>query len=142
MSAAKSDLAHAGLTPSRAHEAGPILIVDDDPDILAAVAAALSDAGYQVHTAQNGDEALGLLRQGERPSLILLDLMMPVVDGWAVLNALANSTNLRAIPVIVISASQNAARPLEHAKAVLAKPVRLSAILDVVSETCRGSCTR
>ena len=59
-----------------------ILVVDDDPDIRTSLAEILGDEGYRVAGARNGREALDYLRRRTRPSLILLDMMMPDMDGW------------------------------------------------------------
>src|SRR5579862_4602951 len=59
-----------------------ILIVDDDPDIRDSLKEVLEDEGYEVNGVANGREALDYLRKSPRPCVILLDLMMPVMDGW------------------------------------------------------------
>src|SRR5437016_11901287 len=68
------------MAPDRARER-LVLVVDDDPDILQTLALCLSTEGYGVAMASNGQEALEILRQ-QKPACILLDLMMPVMDGW------------------------------------------------------------
>ncbi len=81
-----------------------VLVVDDDPSIQGFLAEALADEGYGVRTAANGREALTVL-QAWRPDLILLDLMMPEMDGWAFLARQRLDLELVRIPVIVMSAS-------------------------------------
>src|SRR5262249_39286343 len=79
-----------------------VLIVDDDAEILSLHSRIVERAGYRAVTAHNGREALAAVR-GVRPDLILLDLMMPEMDGFAVLEALQRHETTRTIPVIVIT---------------------------------------
>ena len=81
-----------------------ILIVEDDLDVREALTQVLEFEGYSVVGATNGQEALDRLRAGEQPSLILLDLMMPVMDGLQFRAAQVRDPSLAHIPVIVISA--------------------------------------
>ncbi|HEX8255495.1 MAG TPA: response regulator [Thermoanaerobaculia bacterium] len=85
-----------------------VLVVDDDPSIRKMVIAALkrSDAGYTFIEAPNGREALDLMRS-EHPDVVVLDLMMPLVSGWDVLRERADDEELKAIPVIVVSANRD-----------------------------------
>ena len=111
-----------------------VLVVDDDPDIRAFMAASLEDSGYEVRTAVDGGVALALLRAW-RPDLILLDLMMPRVDGWAFRQAQLAQKRLAAIPVVVMSAgygAQNQAKKLATA-AGLDKPFDLNELLATVA---------
>ncbi|HZT95621.1 MAG TPA: response regulator [Chloroflexota bacterium] len=85
---------------------GDILIVDDEPDIVAFLSAVLSDEGLPIRTAKNGREALTQVRDTP-PALIILDLMMPEVSGFEVLDTLQADSDLRAIPVIVLSAKSS-----------------------------------
>ena len=80
-----------------------ILVVDDEPLIALALQAALEDAGHTVATAANGRQGLERLRQPPRPDLVLLDMMMPVMNGPAMLAAMVADPALRGIPVIVVS---------------------------------------
>lgn len=84
-----------------------VLLVEDDVDIREAIADLLEEFGYAVRTACNGREALDILATGYLPDLILLDLMMPVMDGWALKAELAESKELQAIPVVVLTADVN-----------------------------------
>jgi CheY-like chemotaxis protein len=120
------------------------LIVDDDADIRDALAAALSDEGYLVETAPNGEEALSKLRHGLSPRLILLDLMMPVLDGFSFVERQRSDPMLRSIPVVVLSAL---GRHLEEAQraafdAVLSKPIDLTSLLEHIEEVLRRGQTR
>ena len=110
---------------------GPILVVDDDPSILAVVAQILHFEGYPVQTATDGAEALAAVDE-QRPSLVLLDMRMPVLDGWGFARALA--TRGEALPIVVMTAAQDARRWADEigAAGYLAKPFELPDLLDVV----------
>src|SRR5256714_149994 len=82
-----------------------VLVVDDDPSIRRMIVAALKRDGYVFHEAPNGKEALELMRH-EHPNVVVLDLMMPVLSGWDVLQARELEPELKQIPVIVISANR------------------------------------
>jgi CheY-like chemotaxis protein len=105
-----------------------VLVVDDDDSIREVIAEVLRDEGYDVTCAGNGQQALGELREHGHPDLMLLDLMMPVMSGWELLELLQASPDLSKIPVIVVSA-MSAPGPCEH----LAKPIDLDRLLDAVS---------
>jgi CheY-like chemotaxis protein len=111
-----------------------ILVVEDDADLQAALSEALEDEGYQVRAAPNGREALDdLLQQEKRPSLILLDLMMPLMSGWQFLNERIRYPGLSSIPVLVLTASTDA-RP-RQAAAVLRKPIQPVELFETVRKT-------
>jgi CheY-like chemotaxis protein len=113
------------------NRASSILVVDDDHDIRTCVAEILSEAGYPVRAAAHGADALALMRGGFRPSLILLDLMMPVMDGAALCEVLAAEPGLAAIPIVIISADADAANKATACAAagLLRKPIRLNDLL-------------
>jgi CheY-like chemotaxis protein len=104
-----------------------ILIVDDNPDARETLAIVLELAGYTVRQAENGKVALQMAVQG-RPALILLDLMMPVMSGWELLDALRGDPSLRAVPVVIVSAATSAPSGVP----VLRKPVSVDQLLDTV----------
>ncbi len=107
-------------------EEGPILVVEDDPDCMAAITGLLQLMGYRVLKAKNGAEALALLRSGVEPRVILLDLMMPVMNGWQLHEELKKDPAFTAIPVIIFTADKNANGPLRAAGAeFLYKPASL-----------------
>ena len=83
-----------------------ILIVDDEPFNVDVLQQELEDLNYQILTAANGQEALDKIRS-QQPDLILLDLMMPVLDGFAVLSQIKADSDLRDIPVIIVSAADD-----------------------------------
>src|SRR5262245_34872901 len=87
-----------------------VLIVDDDYDIRATLHEILSDEGYDVASSANGFEALQALRSGTAPCLILLDLMMPVMDGWQFRAQQLSDPTLASIPVVVLSADAGVAQ--------------------------------
>src|SRR5438067_379235 len=90
-----------------------VMIVEDDHDIRVAVRGLLEGEGYTVLSATNGREALAVLRSlAERPGLVLVDLMMPVMDGWQFIDELHQSTVLAGIPFAVQSAHPNQRPPL------------------------------
>ncbi|MBI2391916.1 MAG: response regulator [Deltaproteobacteria bacterium] len=125
--------------PTSTHDR-TILVVDDDEDICSLVAAILEDEGYAVRTAANGAEALKNLRTLGKPDLILLDMKMPVMDGWEFARRLRTEC-ADDVPVVVFSAAENPAlRASEvHAKGWIGKPLELDALLDAVSRNVRSS---
>lgn len=80
-----------------------ILIIEDDEELAPILSEALSEEGYRVEVARNGEEGLAAARR-ERPDLILLDLMMPVMDGWRFREEQQKLPELASIPVVLISA--------------------------------------
>ncbi len=82
-----------------------VLVVDDDPNIRKMIIAALRREGYEFAEAPNGKEALEIMR-AQRPDVVVLDLMMPIVSGWEVLQERENDPELRQIPVIIVSATR------------------------------------
>ena len=81
-------------------KAHSILLVEDDDFIRQEISEALEDEGYRVSTAAHGKEALAILADGTRPTVVLLDLMMPVMDGWQLLEVLRRHNELAEIPVV------------------------------------------
>jgi CheY-like chemotaxis protein len=118
----------------------PILVVDDDADIRSTIADILGDAGYTVQAAANGREALDLLKTSPLPALILLDLMMPELDGWGFMAALQQELpTLATIPVVIFSAHGDAGAAASSLEVVgfVKKPIRLDELLAAV-ERCAG----
>jgi CheY-like chemotaxis protein len=116
---------------------GTILVVDDDDDTRNCVHAVLQAEGYEVLAARNGREALQLLRGGLRPSLVLLDLMMPILSGWEVLEAIDGVPDLARVPVVVFTAAGEpvAREPLLN-RPILRKPIDLDLLLEMVGKLC------
>jgi two-component system chemotaxis response regulator CheY len=109
-----------------------ILIVEDDKDIRETLQYALELEGYDVQTAANGSDALHFLKKNHSPQLILLDLMMPIMNGWEFLEAIKTESKLSCIPVIVITAAGEAAARTVDVKAFIKKPIELESLLDTV----------
>jgi two-component system, chemotaxis family, chemotaxis protein CheY len=121
------------------HDRGLVLVVDDDPDILEAICDILEGEHYRVARARHGLEALERVEQ-ERPVLILLDLMMPVMDGLAFADALRSRQRHFGIPIIVISADGNPQKAAAvGARGFLAKPFDIDALLAQVMAVTRHS---
>jgi CheY-like chemotaxis protein len=115
-----------------------VLVVDDDPDILEAICDILGTESYRVARARNGLEALERV-DAERPDVILLDLMMPVMDGVTFAQALRERPAASDIPILVISAEGNPQRAASvSARGYLAKPFDIDALLAQVAAICRG----
>jgi CheY-like chemotaxis protein len=110
-----------------------VLVVDDDAEIRETLMSLLAQEGYTVVGAANGEEALAALRR-VHPSLMLLDLMMPVMSGWEVLEELQETGELAETPIIVVSAMC-----APGARACLRKPVDLDELLQAVGRCCRES---
>lgn len=110
-----------------------VLIIEDDDDVREALAQLLEDEGYGVHAAHNGREGLQIASQKAPPRVIVLDLMMPVMNGWEFLAARRNDPRLRDVPVVVVSATGDSER-LSGATAFLRKPIDIRRLLQVVHE--------
>jgi len=114
----------------------PVLIVEDDADLREMMAQLLSLEGYRAETAPNGRDALRYLERGDRPDVILLDLMMPVMDGWEFRRRQVADPTIATVPVVVLSAVDPArARDLEGA-AFLKKPLDFDHLLALVRRFC------
>ena len=113
-----------------------VLIVDDDPNLLDVTRFVIESEGIAVETARNGEEALALLRAHKLPGLVLLDLMMPVMNGWEFLSEVAKDPLLKLIPVVALTAVERAHAP--GAVEILRKPMDLAALIRVVERYVRG----
>jgi CheY-like chemotaxis protein len=116
-----------------------ILLVEDDFAIREAVTEVLTDAGFLVTCAANGQEALSWLGAVSwQPGVILLDLMMPVMDGWEFRTAQRGDPRYSDIPVVVLSADAESTTSLARLdpSAYLPKPFELDRLLDVVGQYC------
>lgn len=110
-----------------------VLVVEDEPDTLEAVAELLEGEDVAVLRARHGREALDLLENGARPSLILLDLRMPVMDGWELCRRLASDPRFAQIPVAIVTASASVDAPAPARDAGLfVKPVNYARLLALV----------
>jgi CheY-like chemotaxis protein len=120
-------------------ERSTILIVEDDLDTREMLGRFLELEGYSVETAINGREALERLEEGARACVILLDLMMPVMDGWQFRRAQIEKQELAGIPVIVVSAAGRDRIQQIHANGYLSKPVDLDELLTQIRQYCNPS---
>jgi CheY-like chemotaxis protein len=115
--------------------AAPILVIEDDLDLRNIFEAILEHEGFQVLKAANGQEALEILRNGSpKPTLILLDLMMPVMDGYSFREVQKNDPSLKDIPVVIMSADGHVEEKLKRvgSQAYMKKPVGMQELLDTV----------
>jgi CheY-like chemotaxis protein len=118
-----------------------ILIVEDDSALREALAQVLTDEGYELLSARDGLEAVNCLKKGHRPDVILLDLSMPVVNGWEFRMFQKRDPDLADIPVILITAgaySRDEVAWLEPS-ALLHKPLDLPYLLSVIRQYCAAS---
>lgn len=116
-----------------------ILVIDDDVDVRETLSDLLVDEGYRVTGVNNGREALDYLKEATRPSLILLDMMMPEMDGWQFRLELQKDPSLARIPVVILSAHGNvreAALALGAAD-YLRKPLQAESVLEIAERYCR-----
>ena len=123
------------------HPGRTILIVDDDPDVRVALEGALQAAGVSVVSASHGLDALRALRtRASAVDLILLDLMMPVMNGWQFRREQQQDPDLSAIPVLVLSAGNHVAEAAASigATGYLRKPVDLDELWSAVERACGG----
>lgn len=121
-----------------------VLVVEDDQDLRDIVADVLTAHGYRTASAIHGEDALEKLHDGEKPCVILLDLMMPVMDGWAFRARQREDPELSRIPVVVLTAHASASQVGTELAATefLAKPVALHALLATVARVCEDERLR
>lgn len=112
-----------------------ILLVDDDADIRSTLSEVLEDAGYCVASAGNGEEALESLRSNAAPCLILLDLMMPRMDGFQFRTEQRKDPELATIPIVVLTAGSSKTDELA-AVAVLRKPFNVESLIATIHQHC------
>lgn len=116
-----------------------ILVIEDDHAIRENVSELLMLEGYSVATACNGRDALDRLRQGLRPAIIMLDLTMPVMDGWDFRQAQLRDEALRAIPTLVVTAagfSRETIRMQFGDVDFVRKPLKPDELLDTLARRC------
>lgn len=116
-----------------------VLVVDDDPAIRGLVSDALRSEGYTVDLAAHGREALEAMR-ARRPATVVLDLMMPVMDGWEFLAQCRRRLPCASVPVAIMTAAQDAALAASKlgVQGYLTKPFELEAVLAVVDRLATG----
>ena len=116
-----------------------ILVVEDDRDTLDSLCAVLAQLGYQAIGALNGKIALDRLQamRSSPPCLIILDIMMPVMDGWQLRKELQRDPDLAGIPIIVVSADLSAGQSAAAAGVdFIAKPIEVENLVEVVRRVC------
>ena len=116
-----------------------ILVVEDDDDIRASVIELLEDEGYEVLEADNGQAALDkLYAASPAPNLVLLDLMMPVMDGFQFCAAKESDPRISAVPVVIMSADGHVKEKQQKtgASAYLKKPVEIEVMLAAIEKYC------
>lgn len=115
-----------------------LLVVDDDRDVRETLAEVLEGPGVSVEAYENGRDVLTRLERGPVPDLMLLDLMMPYVDGFGVLSQMRQMPSLAKVPVIVVSASLEAEQSLAAgATSVLSKPFELDQLMGEVARALK-----
>ena len=119
-----------------------ILVVDDDPGIQRVMTKFLKLEGFTSAVAANGEEALAYLRGGGDACVIVLDLRMPVMDGWAFRKEQRLDPSLARIPIVVLSGVEAERIPELEAVAAFRKPVSFPAVLDVVRRLCGPDAAR
>jgi len=113
-----------------------VLIVDDEVHLVKILQFTLEHAGYTVATAYDGNEALKTI-ESERPDLVILDLMLPGVDGYKICNQLKQDSDLMKIPVIILSARDFENEGIEEdilADVLMQKPFNTERLLTVIEE--------
>lgn len=110
---------------------GKILVVEDDSAVRQMMRDVLEMEGYEVVTAKEGGEGIEQLKTFPLPEVILLDLMMPGVNGWKFLDYLKENPSLAKIPVVVCSACNETAKTIKPS-AIVEKPVKLNILLDTI----------
>jgi DNA-binding response OmpR family regulator len=118
-------------------DAARILVVDDDPEILAMLGTRLGKRGYRVSTAADGHTALDLAKK-ERPDLVLLDVMMPGKSGWEVARAIKQDPSTHSIKIVMVTAIGSAVNditsPIYGADAHIDKPFEFENLERVIGE--------
>lgn len=112
-----------------------ILVVEDNIDIQESLKATLENEGYSVFTADNGREALDQLGKIPTPCLILLDLMMPIMNGWEFVEEINKDIMLSSIPIVVVTAigdSNNSPKTDGY----IPKPINFDALISTVCKHC------
>lgn len=115
-----------------------VLVVEDDKDIRESVREVIEQDGYEVLVAADGVEAIDLLESAPRPVLVLVDLVMPNMDGRRLLQHLASEDRLATLPVVVFTANKELGNKVQANHPVLKKPTSLDALLQVVRAHCCG----
>jgi CheY-like chemotaxis protein len=121
------------MTIAPRNQSSSILVVEDDVGALNALTDLLEASGYTVHKAHNGQEAL-VEAKGRPPGMILLDLSMPLMDGWEFIRQQRLEPRIADIPVIVITALVSAVPA--GAKALITKPINVNRLMSLIEKYC------
>jgi CheY-like chemotaxis protein len=121
--------------------AASVLVVDDDPNLVRLMSKFLKLEGFAPVPVGNGQEALDYLRSGGDASVILLDLRMPVMDGWKFRNEQRQDPGLAGIPVVILSGVEAERIHELDAAASFQKPVSFPEVVAVVRRLCEGAGT-
>jgi len=114
-----------------------VLVVDDDDDTRNCVVGLLVDEGYDVRGSSGGRDALAVLRGGYDPDLVLLDLMMPDMSGWELLDELAKEPELAALPIVLFTAAGDPVLSgVKLTKPMVRKPIDVDLLLEMVRTYC------
>jgi CheY-like chemotaxis protein len=115
-----------------------VLVVDDEPTLREIVAESLRDAGYRVDTAAHGAQALELMRR-RRPHAVVLDLMMPRLDGTGFIKLMRRNPRLASVPIVLVTAAYGAAEAAERlgVHACITKPFELERLIEAVGGLMR-----
>ena len=118
-----------------------LLIVEDDKELAESLATYLHHEGFECEIAHNGQEALSKLeRSPQLPEAILVDIMMPIMDGEELIKKLGNESKWLNIPVVVVTGIANPyARNLGHARHIFQKPVDMNSLVAVLRRYCKRS---
>ena len=116
----------------------PVLVIEDDDYARCALSEILACQGYEVIAASNGQAALNRLQSGIRPAVILLDLMMPIMDGWEFCRKYQEQGDEEPIPVVLMSGYCSDAEAEGFGVTdFVSKPLSVPSLLDVVQRHCR-----
>ncbi|MGA2412522.1 MAG: response regulator [Candidatus Binataceae bacterium] len=129
----------AGIVTARAKTGPLILVVDDDEAVLEALGDLLVVSGYEVARAANGAAALSYLRNNPLPSLVVHDLVMPVMDGWRLQKEMKADSAMARLPIVVVSALSEPDGI--EADSILIKPFDIAQFLAIVSRLTTRSAT-
>jgi CheY-like chemotaxis protein len=131
------DSTYERMTPAAAH--CPVLIVEDDADLREMMAQLLTLEGYETATVANGREALEYLHRAVAPQVILLDLMMPIMDGYGFLDERRGDPALASIPIAIVTAGHGVDRArLGHDLPIVRKPFDIPDLLRVLQTLTLG----
>ena len=112
-----------------------ILVVEDDKDIRNAIVSLLETEGYKTESAENGKVALEKLSVIPKPCLVLLDMMMPIMNGREFLDTVMKDSTLAPLPILIVSAIADRTNT-EGSIGFLKKPIDINVVLDVVAQYC------